>query len=145
MSEVTRVRAGLVLIIAGALAMAWAGWRSYEFRESPLLVQSLGGLAAAGMFFVILGTVFFFPTMLTDTEGQTSTMRVAVLLVVSLFVVLTLKTGWGATKLSELDIQQNWAWVLAAAFGGKALQSFSENKDLGNAKGGKPNPLQLPQ
>jgi hypothetical protein len=54
-------------------------------------------------------------------------MRVAVLKVISLFVVLTIKAGWAAKSLADLQLQQTWVWVLAAALGGKAFQSFAEN------------------
>lgn len=115
-------RLGLFLIGLGALALAGA-------VLSPLLGGSTetGGVAAVGMFLVILGLVFYFPSLLNDDTGATSTMRVAVLMVVSLFVVLTLKAGWGADTLEKLKLQDSWVWVLAAALGGKAFQSFAEN------------------
>jgi hypothetical protein len=53
-------------------------------------------------------------------------MRVAVLLVVSVFALLTLKAGWDAPGLDALKIDPTWAWILAAALGGKAFQSFAE-------------------
>jgi hypothetical protein len=126
-------RLGPFLVALGTLALAWAGVES--------LIQpafNAGGIAATGLFIVILGLVLLFPTLLSDDTGQTSTMRVCVLMVVSLFVVLTVKAGWGAPDLEHLKLQDSWVWVLAAAFGGKAFQSFAEN-------GGSPSgPAKLP-
>ena len=94
-----------------------------------------GTAAAVSMFLVIMGLVFYFPTLLSDDSGATSTMRVAVLMVISLFVVLTLKVGWDADSLQSLALDPSWTWVLAAALGGKAFQAFAENTG-GNSDGG---------
>jgi len=115
-------RLGLFLIGLGAAGLVGAGVMALTKGSTEG-----GGLAAGGLFLVILGLVFYFPTMLEDDTHATSTMRVAVLMVVSLFVVLTAKAGWGASGLDQLKLQQEWVWVLAAALGGKAFQSFAEN------------------
>jgi hypothetical protein len=128
---------GPILIILGALALLGAGVHTLRFGERP--EASAGGIAAAGLFIVILGLAFNFPTLLQDDTGATSTMRVVVLMVVSLFVVLTTKAGWSATGVSALDLPANWVWVLAAALGGKAFQSFAENGTGGaSANSGSP-------
>jgi hypothetical protein len=73
-------------------------------------------------------------------------MRVAVLMIVGLFVVLTAKAGWGAPDLAHLDLQKQWAWVLAAALGGKAAQSLAENLTPAppSNSGAKPAPAPAP-
>jgi hypothetical protein len=115
-------RLGLLLVALGAVGLVGAG-----VMALPRWGADAGGLAAGGMFLVILGLVFFYPTMLEDDTHSTSTMRVAVLMVVSLFVVLTVKAGWSARGLDDLRLHQEWVWVLASALGGKAFQSFAEN------------------
>jgi hypothetical protein len=115
-------RLGLFLVAAGALGLSWAAIET--LLDGP---ANAGGVAATGLFLVILGMVFWFPTLLSDDTGATSTMRVAVLMVVALFVVLTTKAGWNAPDLEHLKLPETWVWVLAAAFGGKAFQSFAEN------------------
>jgi hypothetical protein len=91
-----------------------------------------GGAIAAAFFVVIIGLVVRFPTLLEDgtsTEAgvpAASSMRVALLLVVSIFGLLTVKVGWDVTGLEALRIDPSWAWVLGAALGGKAFQSFAE-------------------
>ena len=50
----------------------------------------------------------------------------AFILAVSVFVLVTIKVGWGTPNLVELKIDTSWAWILAAALGGKAAQSFAE-------------------
>lgn len=89
-----------------------------------------GGIIASALFTVICGMIIRYPTLLQTKTGtadseSVSTMRAAVLLVVSVFAILTVKAGWGSFGLDALKIDQSWAWVLGAAFGGKALQSFS--------------------
>jgi hypothetical protein len=115
-------RVGSFMVLLGVLGLAGAGVLS---AVAPAI--NAGGTAAVGLFLIILGLVYSFPSLLTDDTGATSTMRVAVLMIVALFVVLTTKAGWGATDLAHLDLQKQWAWVLAAALGGKAAQSLAEN------------------
>jgi hypothetical protein len=99
-----------------------------------------GGVVSASFFLVIVGLVLLNPTLLQDgttTESgvpAVSTMRVAILLVVSAFTLVTLKAGWAATRLADLKLDETWAWVLAAAFGGKAVQSFAETPGKGPGK-----------
>lgn len=87
---------------------------------------------AAALFLVIVGLVIRFPALLTDgtmTDAgvpAVSTMRISVLLIVSVFAILTVKAGWAAPTLEGLKIDPSWAWVLGAALGGKAVQSFAE-------------------
>ena len=91
-----------------------------------------GAIVAACVFAVIVGLVLCYPTLLQDgtvTDAgapAVSTMRAAVLLVVSVFALLTLKAGWSASAIAALKLDPSWAWVLAAALGGKAFQSFAE-------------------
>jgi hypothetical protein len=85
-----------------------------------------GDLPAVSMFLLLIGLVFWFPDLVKDGGGGNSSMRVAVLMIVSLFLILTLKAGWEATKLDELKIDPSWAWVLGVAFGAKMGQSFAE-------------------
>jgi hypothetical protein len=119
-------KGGESLLIGGAACLGFAGLASMLWPQ-----RDGGGLAAVGIFLVILGMVFRFPTLLADDTGATSTMRVAVLMVVSLFVVVTMKAGWAAHSIPELVLNNSWCWVLAAAFGGKAAQSFAENMSPG--------------
>ena len=85
-----------------------------------------GDLAAVGLFFIMMGMVFYFPSLLQDAAGNTSTMRVVVFMVTSVFVILTVKVGWNAKNLEELAITESWRWVLASLLGGKVLQSYVE-------------------
>ena len=112
-------RLGALLVLAGLVGLV--------LTIFDIVPSEPGAAAAVSMFLVMLGLVFTFPSMLTDDTGLTSTMRVAVFMIVSLFVVLTIKAGWGATSLEELVLPSSWSWVLAAALGGKAAQSFAEN------------------
>ena len=122
-SDPTSMRLGELLVGAGAVEI---------LIFACLRRGGQGGAIAAGLFLVIVGLVIRFPTLLSD-GGTTdsgapsmSTMRVAVLLVVSVFAILTVKAGWAATGLDSLRIDPSWAWVLGAVLGGKAVQSFAE-------------------
>jgi len=129
-------RLGLVLVLLGTAVLVGAA--VFTCIHGRTETSGAGSIAAVGMFIVIVGMVFFFPTLLAGDGGATSTMRVAVLLVVSLFVVLTINVGWGAPSLEKLKLDPNWTWVLAAALGGKAFQSFAEHASPGTD--GKPKP-----
>jgi len=111
--------------VAGLVGAALQSWLGQTDKG--------GSIAAVGLFLVILGLVFLYPKMLEDDTHATSTMRVAVLMIVSLFVILTIKAGWVAPDLEHLKVQDSWAWVLAAALGGKAFQSFAENTPADSA------------
>lgn len=119
-------RLGALLVFVGLVGLI--------FAALDIVPADPGSAAAVSMFLVIMGLVFYFPTLLDGDGGQTSTMRVAVLMIVSLFVVLTLKAGWGAESLEDLALSDSWIWVLGAALGGKAAQSFAENAG-GEGKG----------
>ncbi len=110
----------------GAL-LIFVGLVGFVLAALDIAPADPGAAAAVSMFLVIMGLVFYFPSLLSDDTGQTSTMRVTVLMIVLLYVVVTLKVGWGAASLDELTLSESWIWVLAAALGGKAAQSFAEN------------------
>jgi hypothetical protein len=127
----TTRRLGAVLAAGGSIALVVA---------AVLGRGATGAIVSASFFAVIVGLVLLFPTLLQDgtkTESgapSVSSMRVATLMVVSTFALATLKAGWGASKLSELQLDPTWAWVLAAALGGKAFQSFAEANGKGPTK-----------
>jgi xanthine/uracil permease len=121
-----QVRVGALLIFMGLVG--------FVLTVLDWVPADQGAAAAISMFLVIMGLVFYFPTLLDDGAGQTSSMRVMVLMIVSLFVILTLKVGWGADSLEDLVLSDSWIWVLAAALGGKAAQSYAEN--MGSAGNG---------
>lgn len=135
MPSPSRLGAGLILV----------GLAGFILTVFDLIPAEPGAGAAVSLFLVLVGLVFHFPTLLSDDTDRTSTMRVSVLMIVSVFLLLTLKVGWGATTLEELHLSESWIWVLAAAMGGKAFQSFAENAGSdgaagsGGKKGGKKN------
>jgi hypothetical protein len=120
----TPSRLGEFLIGAGSVGM---------FAMSLMSRSNHGGAIAAALFVVIVGLVIKFPTLLQDgsaTDQGTaavSAMRVSLLLVVSVFAILTVKAGWASVSLDSLKIDQSWAMVLGAALTGKVVQSFAEN------------------
>jgi hypothetical protein len=137
---------------AAVFATREAGRRPFGMAGSLLLFLGAGGLVASGMsrlfdgwrptdgalpacalLLTLLGFAARFPAVLQDGttnatgEGNVSAMRVAVLMIVSVFTLVTVKAGWSVETLTDLKIDPSWAWVLAAALGGKAAQSFAEN------------------
>lgn len=113
---------GIILITIGVLGLAAAA--GLRFIDGYLVP---GDLPAVAMFLFLIGLVFYFPDLLKeDTAGAGSSMRVAVLMVVSVFVLLTLKAGWAVSNLEELKIDQSWAWLIGVTLGAKTAQSFAE-------------------
>ena len=118
---------GTLLVLLGACGLAIAA-------ALPLFHSAIndGALAACALILILFGSAFVFPTLLQDgtvSEAgapNVSTMRIAVLMIVSVFALVVVKAGWATPTLADLKIDSSWAWVLAAAFGGKAAQSFAE-------------------
>jgi hypothetical protein len=119
----TTRRLGEALLALGTTALVSA---AFVARGSG------GGVAAAALFTVIIGVAVRYPTLLQDGSTSpsgapnVSSMRVAVLIIVSVFGVLTLKAGWSATSIEALKINDTWVYLLGVALGAKALQSIAE-------------------
>jgi hypothetical protein len=112
---------GFGLIVVGVIGLSAAALlRVFWGSVVP------GDLPAVSMFFLLIGLMFWFPDLIKDGGGGNSSIRVAVLMVVSLFTILTLKAGWTVADIAELKIDSSWAWVLGVAFGAKMGQSFAE-------------------
>jgi hypothetical protein len=88
-----------------------------------------GAIAAISFFFVMIGMCFYFPTLLQETGGQVSTMRVVVFAVVMVFCVIELKIGWTSGSFENFSIDPTWVYILGIAFGSKAIQKFAEEDD----------------
>jgi hypothetical protein len=121
--------AGSLLLFLGAGGLVASGLsRLFDGRR-----PTDGALPACALVLTLLGFAARFPAVLQDGttnatgEGNVSAMRVAVLMIVSVFSLVTVKAGWSAETLTDLKIDPSWGWVLAAALGGKAAQSFAEN------------------
>jgi hypothetical protein len=119
--------------------------RALQWVGTAILLAAIGGFATIGIaaavghafkgevpaccvVMLLVGFGLAKPELLQDDTQQASTMRVGVLVLIAVFALLTTKAGWGADGLSALTLDGSWAWVLGAALGGKALQSFSEYK-----------------
>lgn len=99
------------------------------FVGAKAQVFSGGGAAAFMCVLIAIGLVFRFPGLIKDgagSEGEASTMRVSCLAVVFSFVAIVLRTGWNSGSLPSLEQQSNWVFLVSAAIGGKALQSWIE-------------------
>ena len=127
----TEGRLGLTRLGEGMLSLGAAG-----LVATPVCALSGrvvdGSVPACALVLSMFGFALRFPTLLQDgsttPDGvpNVSTMRVAVLMIVSAFTLVVAKLGWASPSLAELKIDSSWAWVLAAALGGKATQSFAE-------------------
>jgi len=120
---------GSVMIAAGTLAMLGG---VIAGAASQAVKAATGSIVAAAIFAIIIGLAIRFPTMLQDgtmTEDLRpaySCTRVVLLLVVSAFVVLTVKAGWSAEGLAALKIDPSWALILGVVLGGKVAQGLTE-------------------
>jgi hypothetical protein len=87
-----------------------------------------GEVAGVAMFFIMLGMGFFLPQLLAVPDGQGfSTMRLVVYMIVAVFVITAVKTGWNAESLADFTIDRSWVYILGLAFGSKVFQSFAES------------------
>lgn len=114
---------GLVLIFAGIILLLIA---SIVTCISVKKDSEMAGLAATAFFNIMLGMAMVYPDMLEGSSGSTSSMRVSVFMIISVFVVLVVKTGWGEPDLDHFKLDQTWAYVIGVALGAKTIQYFGE-------------------
>ena len=93
-----------------------------------------GTMPALSFLIFIIGLVFVFPSLLQESKGDVSTMRVIVLITVLVFAIVYIKLGWIAGNFEEFTIDRSWVYILGLAFGSKAFQRFAEAGD-NDAKG----------
>jgi predicted MFS family arabinose efflux permease len=113
---------GVLLVGLGALGFGACELSTFLKGNEPIP----GEVPAISLFMFIMGLAFFFPSMLRDgssSDSGVSTMRVVVLLLISVFALLCIRNGWGNDKFT-LDVY--WVWIVAIAVGGKAGQSAVE-------------------
>jgi len=122
---------GAILLLLGLGLLIFIGFD--DFFNTPLPANVLtakeqaGSLAATSFFLVMMGMALLFPEMLKGADDGTSSMRVAVFMVVSVFAILSVKIYWHCGS-GDFKLDNAWAGVVAAALGSKALQSLGENK-----------------
>jgi predicted MFS family arabinose efflux permease len=119
------------------IAVATLGLVSSEIvHQIAPTAPSDGQTPAISVFLMIMGIAFFFPSLLRDgggTDSGVSTMRAIVLLLISVFALITLRNGWASAAFS---LDQYWVWIVALAVGGKAGQTAVEQ--LGSRSSTKP-------
>jgi len=123
---------GASILILGVVALI--GIVMYDFTEPKSSNEN--NVAAVGVFLIMMGIALLFPDMLKGNDKETtSAMRVAVFMVVSIFSILAVKVFWGC-KPEEFSLNPNWAWLVGAALGSKAVQSLGENGVFGRGQTG---------
>lgn len=115
---------GFALIFCGVL---------YLFAKlaipGRLFIVPLDGTKAALIFFIImLGCSLAFPDLLCDKRKELSTMRIVVFMMVNAICLLLIKTGWESKNLADVGLNGYWVSMVAFVFGGKAAQSYFEQK-----------------
>lgn len=87
-----------------------------------------GTIPAISFLVLIVGITFYFPSMLEESPGEISTMRVVVLITILVFAIIYIKLGWTAGSFEEFNIDPSWVYILGLAFGSKAFQKFAEDE-----------------
>ncbi len=116
---------GLILLMLGCLGMLAAAIIGY----TTVSESDNGSLIAVSFLLVMLGISFCFPTLLEESEGQVSTMRIIVFAVTMVFCVIYIKLGWQQSSFSSFTVSNAWIYILGLAFGSKAFQRYGENAD----------------
>ena len=122
----TQKKFGMALLILGVAGLVITGILSLFVK--PVVTMD-GSIPAISVFFLMLGMVFYFPDLLEDENGGISTMRVVVLMTISVFVITTVKLSWTVASLLEFRIDSSWIYILGLAFGAKAVQRFAEEPE----------------
>lgn len=125
---VTKERKKLLTQIVGIIMIAFGIFiiSTNVFNSENSSTADVGGKVSFGFFLIMLGMPFFFPDMLKGGENFSS-MRLVVFMIISVFVIITIKLGWSVTELSKFQIDGSWKYIIGLALGGKAAQSFAEN------------------
>ena len=126
-----QIKMGMILIILGIAGLIATAILS--LFVVPIVTMD-GSMPAVSVFLLMLGMVFYFPDLLEDQSGGISTMRVVVLMTISVFVITTVKLAWTVSSLLEFRIDKSWIYILGLAFGAKAVQRFAEDDDQGKPK-----------
>jgi hypothetical protein len=120
---------GYTLILIGVLYLVYKIVFPIKLGNSPIN----GDKMAMTFFIIMLGISFAFPSMLKDQNKGLSTMRIAVFMIINVFVILCIKIGWNCGSLKEFVIDKTWGYIIGAALGSKAIQSLGENNILGKS------------
>jgi hypothetical protein len=120
-------RLGVLFAVVGTAGLFTAAFWPLVTALRGARSTAPGDIPAVSIMLLILAFATWFPSLLTDGSGEGySTMRVAVLAIVCVFCMLTVKVGWSAERLDQLDITTSWWQLLTIALGGKVAQSFAE-------------------
>jgi hypothetical protein len=96
---------------------------------TPIADLDNGAIPAGAFLCIMLGMAFHFPTMLEESKGEISTMRILVFAIVMVFCVIYLKIGWSLNNFENFSIDKTWVYILGLAFGSKVFQKFSEGSE----------------
>jgi hypothetical protein len=124
---------GTGLIYVGLLGLVAAAITAF----TPYSGIDRGAVPAVSFLLFLVGMCFYFPTLLEESPGEISTMRVAVLSVVMVFAFIYVKIGWNAGTFEDFTIDRTWVYILGIALGSKAIQKFGE-EDVKEKTGKRP-------
>jgi predicted MFS family arabinose efflux permease len=116
---------GIVLILVGVIGFIFTA--AYSIIDMEKITN--GTIPAVSFLVLVIGIAFYFPSLLEESKGEISTMRVIVLIVVLVFATVYIKLGWVAGSFEEFFIDTSWIYILGLAFGAKAFQKFAESDD----------------
>ncbi|MFZ2205532.1 MAG: hypothetical protein WA057_05995 [Candidatus Magasanikiibacteriota bacterium] len=111
----------IIIGIAGFLASVVISFTSYAGVDH-------GALPAVSFLISMIGIAFQFPSLLEESPGQLSTMRIVVFIITLVFASIYVKIGWNAGTFEQFTIDRTWVYILGLAFGSKAFQKFGEDK-----------------
>jgi hypothetical protein len=116
---------GKVLVVIGIVGFL----SSIILSFTPLSGLDTGALPAGSFFIVMIGLAFAFPSMLEESPGAISTMRIIVFAVVMVFCVIYIKIAWSVGSIGGFTIDKTWIYILGLAFGSKVFQKFGEETE----------------
>lgn len=119
-------RIAILQIIGACLLLGGIATLLFTAFYEQLIDEITGSIPAIGFLIIMLGIALLFPDMLRGSTKSISSMRVAVLMVVSVFVVMVIKAGWNSTSLKDIEIDNTWAYIIGIALGSKAAQTVVE-------------------
>ena len=110
------------------ICIAIVGFIVSLFVNNNISYNFWGGTIPAISFLILMmGLVFKFPTMLEESPGQVSTMRIIVFAISMVFCVMYIRLAWNTSSLEGMKIDDKWVYILGLAWGSKVIQKFGED------------------
>ena len=120
---------GYILVGLGIIGLVASMFFTRQYFQ-----ENGGSLPAISFVILLVGCAFSFPSLLEESKGEVSTMRIVVFAVTLVFCMIYIKLAWNISAIESMRIDEKWIYILGLAFGSKAAQKFAEENEEKDTK-----------